>query len=556
MTVKLLLLYCIVVFVASFTDDTDNSDEDVEQVEELDFSDNQSLADQSKIVTSDTEAKPKEETKSEESNAEKSPIDVVEMKVQYESSSSMDSLEQEVESNKHDNVETVMPNIEPEPELLKSEENKPTECTMLDITDRIKTTDQEELDIKMPEIQEMKVTVVKIVPEIQEEKKEEDAVDVPKESDDSVEIKQNEELSTLDRYEFKDEEEEIYLPEWKAERHVDEEWKPKSEEKRGRPRKNQNKDKVETKKETPKEKKEVKKGKMTMAERKYMGQIPPQMAEMEPPSKKLKEEEVMEKVEVKEIEVNGDDTEEDNETEKKKVKKKTKKKETLDSDSSDMDHKKVLKKDTKTPNKPVTKSKKRLKDSDDLEKRSLMSDDDSSVTSEKCETDNLPILSEVACSFSVISSETQISADNNTIEISQQTETATGAFENTPPTSPEQEMEACVNICREHSHDSHKNIVTSTEQTYESPVGNASPSSNDGSVGSGNIAGSDSSDMVVNLGKRRKDSEEGTPAKKKKRGKSKSIGEKKSKPNGKIEIFIKYLQCVFIPSPTKLRGDI
>jgi hypothetical protein len=194
----------------------------------------------------------------------------------------------------------------------------------------------------MPEIQEMKVTVVKIVPEIQEEKKEEDAVDVPKESDDSVEIKQNEELSTLDRYEFKDEEEEIYLPEWKAERHVDEEWKPKSEEKRGRPRKNQNKDKVETKKETPKEKKEVKKGKMTMAERKYMGQIPPQMAEMEPPSKKLKEEEVMEKVEVKEIEVNGDDTEEDNETEKKKVKKKTKKKETLDSDSSDMDHKKVV----------------------------------------------------------------------------------------------------------------------------------------------------------------------------------------------------------------------
>ena len=62
--------------------------------------------------------------------------------------------------------------------------------------------------------------------------------------------------------------------------------------------------------------------------------------------------------------------------------------------------------------------------------------------------------------------------------------------------------------------------------------------------------------MVVNLGKRRKDSEEGTPAKKKKRGKSKSIGEKKSKPNGKIEIFIKYLQYVFIPSPTKLRGDI
>jgi hypothetical protein len=43
-----------------------------------------------------------------------------------------------------------------------------------------------------------------------------------------------------------------------------------------------------------------------------------------------------------------------------------------------------------------------------------------------------------------------------------------------------------------------------------------------------------------------KDSEEGTPAKKKKRGKSKSIGEKKSKPNGKIEIFIKYLQYVFI----------
>lgn len=416
----------------------------MEQVEELDFSDNQSVADQYKIVTSDTEAKPKEETQSEESNAEKSPIDVVEVKVLYESSSSMDSLEQEVESNKHDNVETVMPNIEPEPELLKSEENKPTECAMLDITDHIKTIDQEELDIKMPEIQEMKVTVVEIVPEIQEEKKEEVAVDVPKESDDSVDIMQNEELSTLDRYEFKDEEEEIDLPEWKAERHVDEEWKPKSEEKRGRPRKNQNKDKVETKKETPKEKKEVKKGKMTMAERKYMGQIPLQMAEMEPPSKKFKEEEVIEKVEVKEIEVNGDDTEEDNETEKKKVKKKTKKKETLDSDSSDMDHKKVLKKDIKTQNKPVTKSKKRLKDSDDL-------DDDSSVTSEKCETDNLPILSEVACSYSVISSETHISADNNTIEISLQTETATGAFENTPPTSPEQEMEACVNISQEHS---------------------------------------------------------------------------------------------------------
>ncbi|CAG2213093.1 ARID4A [Mytilus edulis] len=177
--------------------------------------------------------------------------------------------------------------------------------------------------------------------------------------------------------------------------------------------------------------------------------------------------------------------------EKKKVKKKTKKKETFDSDSSDIDHKKV-----KTSNKPVTKSKKRLKDGDDLDRRSLMSDDDSSVTSEKCDTDNPSVSTEVNNSNTVINTnESKTSAD--TIEISEQTDTATtGAFENTPPTSPEQETNTCDIQSQDHSHDSHKNIVVmSTEQhQYESQAGNTSPSSsNEGSVGSGNVAGSDSS---------------------------------------------------------------
>lgn len=518
---------------ASFTDDTDNSDEEAEKTDEMDFSDSQSFTEQPKIMPSEIECKSKEEAITDEPHVEKETVDVVEVKVLYESSSSIDSVDLEVKTVTTDSDIIAAIKIETESEN-KVEECKSLELPVEDIKEKVKNDEVVDVEIKMPEIQEIKMVAIEIVPELKEDKHE--AVEeVSKEVTDTAEIK--EEATTKDRFEFKDEEEEISLPEWKAERHVDEDWKPKPEreEKRGRPRKSQNKDKIETKKEqTPKEKKEVKKVKMTMAERKYMGQNLPQMVEMEPSFTKVKEEDFLEKQDVKDKETNDEDTEEDIEMEKKKVKKK-KKKENLDSDSSDIDHKKAIRKDNKTPNKPVSKSKKRLKDSDDPEKRSLMSDDDSSVTSEKCDTDN-PSVSSETTSNSVIANEPKISAD--TIEISEQTETATGAFENTPPTSPEQEMDACVNISPNHSqdshkksHDSHKNIVTSTEQQFESPVGNASPSSNDGSVGSGNVAGSDSSDMA-NLGKRRKESDEGSPAKKKKRGKSKSIGERKSKPNG------------------------
>ncbi|CAC5374100.1 ARID4B [Mytilus coruscus] len=183
----------------------------------------------------------------------------------------------------------------------------------------------------------------------------------------------------------------------------------------------------------------------------------------------------------------------------------------------------------------------------------FMSDDDSSVASEKCDTDNPSVSSEVNSNTVININESKTSAD--TIEISEQTDTATtGAFENTPPTSPEQETNTCVIQSQDHSHDSHKNIVVmSTEQhQYESQAGNTSPSSsNEGSVGSGNVAGSDSSD-AVNLGKRKKESEEVTPAKKRRRGKSKSTGEKKSKPNGS-DSDESYNQTSGSSSPTKSR---
>ncbi|XP_063426528.1 AT-rich interactive domain-containing protein 4B-like isoform X1 [Mytilus trossulus] len=535
---------------ASFTDDTDNSDEETDKAEEMESSDCQSITEPSKPVISDSESKSKEETNSEE-NEDKGSVDIVEVKVMYDGDSPVNVESEECDNkNNEDSEEIDEPKIEPE--IAVQSEEKPLELVSKDISESVNTTEQEVTENKLPEIPEVKdVPIVEVVSDVVESKsdcKQEELVKTEEEKEEeSVDIKCNEDSSSLDRYEFKDEEEEISLPEWKAERHVEsEDWKPRE---RGRPRKAQGKDKIEQKKEQPtREKKEVKKTKMTMAERKYMGQNPPSMADLEPPVKKMKEEEIVEKPEVKDT--NDEDTEEDNEMEKKKVKKKTKKKETFDSDSSDIDHKKV-----KTSNKPVTKSKKRLKDTDDLDRRSLMSDDDSSVTSEKCDTDNPSVSSEVTNSNTVINTnESKTSAD--TIEISEQTDTATtGAFENTPPTSPEQETNTCDIQSQDHSHDSHKNIVVmSTEQhQYESQAGNTSPSSsNEGSVGSGNVAGSDSSADAVILGKRKKESEEVTPAKKKRRGKSKSTGEKKSKANGS-DSDESYNQTSGSSSPTKSR---
>ncbi|XP_052106549.1 AT-rich interactive domain-containing protein 4B-like [Mytilus californianus] len=533
---------------ASFTDDTDNSDEETDKAEEMESSDCQSITEPSKPVISDSESKTKEETKLDE-NEEKGSVDIVEVKVMYGGDSPVNVETEDCDINKNEDSDEIdVPKIESEI-AVQSEDQKPSEMISKDITESVDTTEQEVTENKMPEIPEVKnVPLVEVVTEILERKpdcKEEEVVKKDEEQEEqSVDIKCNEDSSSLDRYEFKDEEEEISLPEWKAERHVEEDWKPRE---RGRPRKAQCKDKIEPKKEQPtREKKEVKKTKMTMAERKYMGQNPPSMADLEPPVKKMKEEEIVEKTEVKDT--NDEDTEEDNEMEKKKVKKKTKKKETFDSDGSDIDHKKV-----KTSNKPVTKSKKRLKDADDLDRRSLMSDDDSSVASEKCDTDNPSVSSEVYSNTVININESKTSAE--TIEISEQTDTATtGAFENTPPTSPEQETNTCVIQSQDHSHDSHKNIVAmSTEQhQYESQAGNTSPSSsNEGSVGSGNVAGSDSSD-AVNIGKRKKESEEVTPAKKRRRGKSKSNGEKKSKPNGS-DSDESYNQTSGSSSPTKSR---
>lgn len=470
---------------ASFTDDTDNSDEETDKAEEIELSDSQSL--QPSVVET------MEEYKTSDSE-DKNTVDVVEVKVLVETPTDLDPVLRDIK----DTPEIVNSVVEAEV-IEKSEESELMETCNTDFVDREEASNKEEEKTSLTESTQQ--TSDNQVVEIKDESKIVQNVE-------NVDIKFNEESSSQDKFEFR--EEENNTQDWNTNKQSDEDLKP-----RGRPRKTPNK--TEVKKEfTPKDKKEVKKTKMTMAERKYMGQYPP-CSEMEPPIKKIKDEE-----EVKDT--NDEDTEEDDEMEKKKVKKKTKKKDTVDSDSSDVDHKKVVKKDTKVIK--MNKSKKRLKESDDLDKRSLMSDDDSSVASEKCDTENPSDLT--------IKSVIEYKSSAETIEISEQTDITPGTFVNTPPTSPEQDTDTCVN--QPHSEESQKNVCTEQnplESPPPPPPGNTSPSSNDGSIGSGNVAGSDSSD-VVHLGKRKKESDDSVPAKKKKRGKSKSASDKKSKPHGKI----------------------
>ncbi|CAC5374102.1 AT-rich interactive domain-containing protein 4B [Mytilus coruscus] len=278
---------------ASFTDDTDNSDEETDKAEEMESSDCQSITELSKPVISDSESKTKDEAKSEE-NEDKGSVDIVEVKVMYGGDSPVNVESEDCDIKKNEGSDEIdVPKIEPE--IAVQSEEKPLETVNKDITESVNTTEQEVTENKMPEIPEVNdVPLVEVVSEILESKsdcKQEEVV--KEEEEENVDIKCNEDSSSLDRYEFKDEEEEISLPEWKAERHVEEDWKPRE---RGRPRKAQCKDKIEPKKEQPtREKKEVKKTKMTMAERKYMGQNPPSMVDLEPPVKKIKEEEIVEK---------------------------------------------------------------------------------------------------------------------------------------------------------------------------------------------------------------------------------------------------------------------
>ena len=143
--------------------------------------------------------------------------------------------------------------------------------------------------------------------------------------------------------------------------------------------------------------------------------------------------------------------------------------------------------------------------------------------------------------------ETDTSASSNNNKIGDSTNNT--VLDNTPPTTPEHETmdSALCSLSRDASHLPSDNLIkvstsnmhSSVNRTeefsgrHESLAGNTSPSSNDGSVGSGNVACSESSNGEVSAtpthhhNKRRRESDESMPVKKRRKSKIKS-GERKS----------------------------
>ncbi|XP_033735580.1 AT-rich interactive domain-containing protein 4B-like isoform X2 [Pecten maximus] len=407
----------------------------------------------------------------------------------------------------------------------------------------------------------------------------------------------------FDKYEFRDDEEEITLPDLRAEaeKELKEKLKQEAVEMEKRIVKGKKKETKEKKDCKEKEKKEVKKGKMTMAERKMV--ILPEGTpdvEYEPPQKKAKEEKPSPAEKVPEVSTETamstldkvissvcdkarEFVMEETEGEKKKVKKKVKKKE-VELTTPDV-KRETAKKETSKGIKPV-KSEKILnkgkgKKSKDSEGETEQLTDNSVSTSVRTEGKN-----ECAMSPSVTSSHDTGSDQNRAvinpsldsnlqmlsgvellsgIALMNANEVISGrmdygdpskeasnssavntVLDNTPPTTPEHDdSDGAPCTSRDHSSSQESqnksdidNGAENERQSVggESPHGNASPSSNDGSVGSGNVACSESSNLDVpvssNLGKRRKESEEPTPTKKKRKGKSKMTSERKTSKTG------------------------
>ncbi|OWF38408.1 AT-rich interactive domain-containing protein 4B-like isoform X2 [Mizuhopecten yessoensis] len=407
----------------------------------------------------------------------------------------------------------------------------------------------------------------------------------------------------FDKYEFRDDEEEITLPDLRAEaeKELKEKLKQEAGEIEKRIIKGKKKEVKEKKECKEKEKKEVKKGKMTMAERKMviLPEGTPEI-EYEPPQKKAKEEKpspaaekvpetstetamsTLDKVISSVCDKAREFVMEETEGEKKKVKKKVKKKEAevvtpeVKRETAKKETSKGVKpvKGEKTPNKgkgkkskdggegeteqfldsPVSTSVKTdgknecaMSPSVNPSSHDVVSVKTRAVIDPALES-NLQMLSgvELLSGIALMNANVVIGGRMNYGDPPKEVSSSSAAntvLDNTPPTTPEHDdSDGAQCASRDHSSSSQEsqnkseldNGAENERQLVggESPHGNASPSSNDGSVGSGNVACSESSNLDVpvssNLGKRRKESEEPTPTKKKRKAKSKTTSERKT----------------------------
>lgn len=380
-----------------------------------------------------------------------------------------------------------------------------------------------------------------------------------------------------DRFEFKEEEELENFSEVTVEKEVKEkakttDSKEKMENEVEKKQRGRKKDpsKIAEKKEPAKEKKRGRPSLASIAEKKAAGQVPAKLQEdSEPVPKKIKEKVVDEtgdlpsesanKVEELTFEPATKNDEEipkeENEFEKKKVKKKMKRKLEVNSDTE------IEKKEKREPCKGLGKASKVEKTIKSKGKKVKEEEDVDSLCTNEWEDNSHgesdTVLSDSNKSQSVIPSESDTAGADHSESATKDIAKDTGAilkescleskseesmdskcstsrlpnasalYENTPPTTPEHEMDV-PSASREQTHDLVKtDCNNSNDQQYasESPSGNASPSSNDGSVGSGNVACSESSNneapVHTSLGKRRRESEEVTPSKRKRRGKQK-----------------------------------
>jgi hypothetical protein len=441
-------------------------------------------------------------------------------------------------------------------------------------------------DLEMPTIQAVDDHVMVSPSSGSREKKEEvencvnDKVSSPKESHKDLTpekiVKSVEGVSECgvdDRFEFKEEEDVDSFTEATAEKEIKEkpkitDSKEKAEnevEKKQRGRK-KDPNKIVEKKEPVKEKKRGRPSLASIAEKKAAGQASAKLQEdSETLSKKLKEKVVdeagdlppepaskSEELTFEPVTKNDEEIpKEENEFEKKKVKKKMKRKLEVSSDTES--EKKEKREPCKGVGKPskvekTVKSKgRKVKEEEDVDSvcewedtsqgdsDTMLSDSNKSQSvipaqshtagAEHSESATKDITEDTGAnlkeSYLESKSEESVDAKSSTSRLPN----ASALYENTPPTTPEHEMDVPP-APREHAHDLVKTECNDQQYASESPSGNASPSSNDGSVGSGNVACSESSNneapVHTSLSKRRRESDEiSTPSKRKRRGKQK-----------------------------------
>lgn len=139
----------------------------------------------------------------------------------------------------------------------------------------------------------------------------------------------------------------------------------------------------------------------------------------------------------------------------------------------------------------------------------------------------VPRIETIDCRISDSQGSDSFSLQNNDISVKSQTLSKSNMFENTPPTTPEHDSDDTsqqnsqneqIKIERKSSEENSSKTDTSQAAGRESPNGNASPSNRSTGSSSGVIAGSEGSvDMPVYGSKRRRESDEPTPSKRRKR---------------------------------------